>query len=553
MHVNISRRGAAGLGVGGTADLATDVRTLSWRGCAAVQNVHAGCSFGDLIVRSIAQHGDRVAFQQGDRWLSYRKLGEQISQVCQVFEEHGLRKGDGVAHLTQNCPEEFIVSAAAYIAGLRYVPLHPRGSLDDFSYIIGDSEASAVVIQTGTFPEVAAGLVLPSDVVLFSHSRWEGGVDLFRAAGERTPAPLVVRSAEDDIARVAYTGGTTGRPKGVMQSHRSLVACTVISVAEMEWPQDLRFLCCTPMSHATAYLIMPVLTQGGTFVLQTNFSPANFCEQVERFRITSTFLVPTMIYSLLDDPVLDRHDMSSLQHVLYGASPASPTRLREAMKRFGPVFQQAYGLTESPNCITTLKPAEHLTDDDQRFSSCGIPYMGMQVVVQDDDGQLVPSGSVGEVCVRGPLVMQGYWHTPEETAAAMSGDWFHTGDMGYFDDRGLLFLVDRKKDMIISGGFNVYAREVEDVLTAHPAVAQAAVIGVPDKKWGEAVKALVVLRSGSQVSGEELISAVKQAKGSVQAPKSVDFVDGLPVTAIGKLDKKAIRAPFWKDSQRQVH
>jgi fatty-acyl-CoA synthase len=261
-----------------------------------------------------------------------------------------------------------------------------------------------------------------------------------------------------------------------------------------------------------------------------------------------------MVYVLLDHPGIAEADLRSIELIIYGASPMSPARLIEAMKRFGPVFMQLYAQSEAPNTVTVLHKADH---DPERFphrlASCGVPVVGNQVKLLDPDGREVPAGDVGEICVRGPLVMAGYWNKPEETARALRHGWLYTGDLARRDEDGFLYIVDRSKDMIISGGFNVYPREIEDVLTAHPAVAAAAVIGVPDEKWGEAVKAVVVLKAGSSASAEALIALVRDRKGVVYAPKSVDFADSLPVTGLGKPDKKVLRARYWGAQQRAVH
>jgi len=284
------------------------------------------------------------------------------------------------------------------------------------------------------------------------------------------------------------------------------------------------------------------------------FTPEKFIRLVEQHRITATFLVPTMIYVLLDSPARQGADLSSLQLVIYGASPMSPARLTEGIREFGPVFMQLYAQTEAPNTVTVLHQHEHdPVHHPERLASCGTPCVGTQVRLLDDDGHAVPRGEVGEICVRGPLVMQGYWNKPEETAKALRHGWLYTGDMARQDADGYLYIVDRSKDMIISGGFNVYPREVEDALSQHPAVAAAAVVGVPDAKWGEAVRALVVCKPGASVPAEELIALVRERKGSVYAPKAIDFVDSLPVTGLGKLDKKAIRARFWQGQGRAIH
>jgi fatty-acyl-CoA synthase len=283
------------------------------------------------------------------------------------------------------------------------------------------------------------------------------------------------------------------------------------------------------------------------------FEPGSVLEAIERDRITTTMLVPSMLYALLDHPKFDETDLSSLQTIYYGASPMSPVRLAEAIRRLGPIFFQFYGQTECPQTVCVLRKEEHDPEDLARLASCGRPVPWVTVGLLDDAGNEVAKGEPGELCVRGPLVMKGYWNKPEETAGALSGDWLHTGDVAREDAQGFFTIVDRKKDMIVSGGFNVFPREIEDVLLTHPSVAAAAVVGVPDDKWGEAVKAVVVLRPGATVDRDELIALVKERKGSHHAPKSVDLVDSIPLSPLGKPDKKALRARYWGDTDRNVH
>jgi len=328
---------------------------------------------------------------------------------------------------------------------------------------------------------------------------------------------------------------------------------TLTEMAEWDWPREPRFLAVTPITHAAGAIVLPVLLRSGTVIVARGFEPQRFVELVARHRATMTFVVPTMIYRLLDEPQLDTAALASLEVVIYGAAPIAPARLADALRRFGPVFMQLYGQTEAPNAITALRRADHDPQrHPQRLASCGLPIGASQVALLDEAGHEVPAGEVGEICVRGPLVAAGYWNRPDETAQAFRHGWLHTGDLARRDADGFLYIVDRSKDMIVSGGFNVYPREVEDVLTAHPAVAAAGVIGVPDDTWGEAVKAVVVLRTGATVSAEELIALVRERKGPVQAPKSVDFVDALPVTGLGKPDKKALRARYWAGAARGV-
>jgi fatty-acyl-CoA synthase len=281
------------------------------------------------------------------------------------------------------------------------------------------------------------------------------------------------------------------------------------------------------------------------------FDPERFLDTIAREKINFTLMVPTMIYVALDHPALDRTDLSSLELVLYGASPMSPTRLVEGLERIGPVFSQLYGQTECYP-VSVLRKGDHDAKRPELFASCGFPIAGCRVSLRDEDNNEVKPGEAGEICVQAAHVMEQYWNKPEQTAEAFAGGWLHTGDIARADERGYLYIVDRKKDMIVSGGFNIFPREVEDVLSSHPDVAMAAVIGVPHEKWGEAVAALVVAKPGASVEAEALMQLVKDRKGSTHAPKQVEFVDALPLTAVGKVDKKVLRAKFWAGRSRQV-
>ena len=274
---------------------------------------------------------------------------------------------------------------------------------------------------------------------------------------------------------------------------------------------------------------------------------------IEKHKITTTFLVPVMIYMLLDSRRRRPPTCRAWRRLIYGASAMSPTRLAEGIRKWGPIFFQCYGQSEAPMVLSHLKKADHDLDRPERLASCGRPTPWVRLALLDDDNNEVDPGESGEICVRGPLVMAGIPRPPEQTAEAFAGGWMHTGDVGRFDEDGFLYIVDRKKDMIISGGFNVFPREVEDVIATHPSVAQVAVIGVPDETWGEAVKAVVVPRPGESVDAGELVALVKQAKGPVQAPKSVDIVDAIPLSALGKPDKKALREQYWGDRERGVN
>ncbi|MBT4519681.1 MAG: AMP-binding protein, partial [Halieaceae bacterium] len=337
--------------------------------------------------------------------------------------------------------------------------------------------------------------------------------------------------------------------------YRSTAYMTQIQMAEWEFPDPLRMLIATPLSHAAAAFFIPVLQKGGAFYVMSGFSPDLFFDMVQEHRITSTMLVPVMLYYLLDSPRSTTADMSSMGTLFYGASPMSPARLVEGIEKWGQIFYQFFGQSEAPMVLANMTKAEHDLTKPDRLSSCGRPSPWIHMALLDGDGKAVAQGEPGEICVRAPLVMKGYKDMPEQTAEAFAGGWMHTGDIGRLDQEGFLYIVDRTKDMIVTGGFNVFPREIEDVLSGHEAVGQVVVIGVPDEKWGESVKAVVVLKPTFEASDalvEDLQNRVKDAKGSVQSPKSIDFVDTLPLTPVGKLDKKAVRAPYWKGSDRGV-
>jgi acyl-CoA synthetase (AMP-forming)/AMP-acid ligase II len=363
----------------------------------------------------------------------------------------------------------------------------------------------------------------------------------------------------DAVVVLSATGGTTGAPKGVMNTHRSTQTFCAHFMMSCHYPADERpvNLAAAPITHTAGLLSLPCTARGGTVVVLTKPDPVQLLGAIQKHRVTEFFLPPTVIYRLLDIPDLARKaDFSSLRYFLYGAAPMSVEKLKQAIATFGPVMMGGYGQTEAPTSISFLTPAEHFVDGrvapDERLASVGRPNPLVRVEIMDDDNQILSTGATGEICVRGDLVMKGYYKAPGKTAETIVDGWLHTGDIGHLDADGYLHITDRKKDMIITGGFNVYPSEVEQVIWGHPAVRDCAVIGVPDAHWGEAVTAVVELNAGQQVGADELIALCKDVLGSVKAPKSVEFVDSLPRSPVGKVLKKDLRAKYWRGEARKI-
>ncbi|MCK9923406.1 AMP-binding protein [Frankia sp. AgPm24] len=517
-------------------------------------DLYRGSYFPDLLLAALRRDPARPAIYLGEEILTLGQLAERISQYAQAYAARGVGAGSGVAVLSTNRPEVLYAMGAYLMNGARNTPLHPLGSLDDHAYVLRDAEIETLVFDPSFAPRAAAlREQVPGLKRLLSFGPSEVGEDLVALAATFAPAPLVAPAVDpESISALAYTGGTTGQPKGVMATYRGSAAMAHILISEWQWPADLRHLVCTPLSHAGSSFIIPVLHRGGSVVVLPKFDAGAVLAAIERYRITSLFLVPSMIYALLDHPAFAETDLSSLETVFYGASAMSPARLREAIGKLGPIFFQFYGQTEAPQTLFVLRKEEHDPDSPARLASCGRPVPWVHIALLDEAGDPVPPGEPGEICVRGPLVMKGYWNKPEATAEVFAGGWLHTGDVARQDPDGFYTIVDRRKDMIVSGGFNVFPREIEDVLSEHPGVAASAVIGVPDPKWGEAVTAVVVRRPGVEVSVEELRALVKERKGPHYSPKTIEFTDAVPLTAVGKPDKKALRARYWSGSARQI-
>jgi fatty-acyl-CoA synthase len=515
--------------------------------------VYSGPTVSQQSLRALARHPDRDAFVWDTGRLTYAATLDLIGRMQAVFAAQGLGRGQHVALLTANRAEAWCAGVAAQACGLAITWLHPMGSLADQQDQMEDFEADALVVDAAGFGDrgghLAAGNAAPRVVLTLGPASY--GRDLLALAQSVGASRPVDLAQPGDIAILNYTGGTTGKSKGAVRRHGNQPASTTVVLADFDLPRDPSYLAISPISHVAGTKILPSLMRGGTTHLLRGFDPEQVLATIARERINFALLVPTMIYGILDHPGLDGADLSSLELLMYGASPMSPTRLIEGLERIGPVFAQLYGQTECYP-ISYLSRADHDPARPERFAACGFPVASCDVALLDDDGAPVAPGEAGEICARSPYVMDEYWKRPEQTAETLQGGWLHTGDVARADEEGCLFIVDRKKDMIVSGGFNIYPREVEDALSTHPGVASAAVIGVPDPKWGEAVMAMVVRRPGAEVTAEALMSQVKAMKGGPHTPKRIEFVDALPLTGVGKVDKKALRSSYWANQERMV-
>src|SRR5262245_35423364 len=507
-----------------------------------------------MLLRTLARYPDRPAFVWDDGRLTYRATLDLIGRLQAAMAAVGLKKGQTAAFLSANSAHMWCAGVAAGALGLVTTWLHPLGALGDHLDVIEDAEASVLIVDPRTHGqrggELAAAAAARLKVVL-TMGKAGFGRDLLSAAEKIGAATPVDVTRPDDYAIINYTGGTTGKSKGAIRRHRSTAAMSVAVAADFELPAVPRYLAAAPITHVSGTKVLPSFLKGGTVHLLKGFEPEKFLATIEREKINCTLMVPTMIYVVLDHPKLDRTDLSSLELLLYGASPMSPTRLVEGLERVGPVFSQLYGQTECYP-VSVLGKADHDAKRPELCASCGFPVAACSVSRRDDDNNAVKQGEAGEICVRAPHAMEQYWKRPEQTAETFKGGWLHTGDIARADERGYLYIVDRKKDMIVSGGFNIYPREVEDVISSHPDVAMVAVIGVPHEKWGEAVTALVVTKQGARPAPEALMQLVKDRKGGTHAPKQVEFVETLPLTAVGKVDKKVLRAKYWAGRERMV-
>jgi long-chain acyl-CoA synthetase len=513
-------------------------------------------SIADIVRVHSAERPDAVALEVGERTITFAELDTRSSRAANAFRVAGVQFGDRVAFIDKNGAEFFDVTYGLAKLGAVGVAVNWRLAPPEMLQIIEDSGAQVVVVGSEFFGHIEAIedrlTKVHTIVAVGSHDRWPTFDDWI--AGHPADDPGVT-TGPTDVAFQLYTSGTTGLPKGVILTNNNFFGAVSGIAEQWRFTPDSVNLALMPAFHiAGAGWAMVGHYFGCTNVVMRDIDPAAILAAVPRHRITNAFMVPAVIQFLLVTPGIEHTDFSSLRTLVYGASPISDNVLVKGIERFGCEFIQVYGLTETTGAITQLEGVDH--DPEHRpglLRSCGKPYPWVEVRIVDANGDDVATGVVGELWTRSHQNMAGYWNKPSATAATITPDgWLKTGDAGYLDDKGYIYLYDRVKDMIVSGGENVYPAEVENVLMAHPDVADVAVIGVPDEKWGEAVKAVVVPAAGSQPTEADLIAYARDQLAGYKLPKSVDFTEALPRNPSGKLFKRQLREPYWEGVDRNV-
>ncbi|WP_433680303.1 acyl-CoA synthetase [Nocardia sp. CA-119907] len=506
--------------------------------------------------RAVRQHPDDVMLICGERTTTFQQVHDRVARLAGALRGLGVADGDRVAMLGLNSDRYGEYLLAVPWANAVVNPVNIRWSPAEIIYSLADSQTAVLFIDDAfapMLPALKAGYPELKTVIHYGDGPTPEGALSYEELVAATDPIEDARRGGDELAGLFYTGGTTGFPKGVMLSHANLINSTLGALATGYLPHPgARFLHAAPMFHLadlagwTAQVML-----GGSHIIIPMFEPQAVLKAISDHRATDTLLVPVMIQLVVDHPARADYDLTSMEHILYGASPISEAVLDRAMKAFPSAgFTQCYGMTELAPVATLLGPEDH---EKGLLRAAGRAAPHVEVRIVDDLGNEVPRGTVGEIVVRGANVMLGYWNRPEDTAAAVRDGWMHTGDGGYMDEDGYVFVVDRIKDMIVSGGENVYSAEVENAIATHPAVASCAVVGVPDTEWGERVHAVVICQPGAEVTVDEIRDHTKALIAGYKAPRSLELVTELPISGAGKILKRELRKKYWGEDARQVN
>ncbi|SER85084.1 class I adenylate-forming enzyme family protein [Sphingobium sp. YR768] len=512
----------------------------------------------DYFDRGLRIAHDKPCMIEGDRQKTYAQVAARANAIAALLIADGFAPGAHAAVLSGNAMVAFEAVLGILRADGVWAMANNRASASENAYLFDLLDIDTLFVHSEVADRISEFRAqCPNIRRYIALDRPFDEADFFledRIDAEAPPVPQRRAGAVEELGFLANTGGTTGRSKGVMLTNGNWQALVSSLVASMPMTTPPVNMVAAPMTHAAGPLALASMALGGTVVILPKFDPGPVIEAIEQHRVTYMFLPPTAIYMLLSHPGVAQADFSSLQYISYAGAPMSLDRLKEAIAVFGPVMNASFGQTEAPMCVTAMPPHEHLNDagDLAHPGSCGRPNLLSIVEIMDDDGNILPPGERGEIVVRGPLVMAGYYKNPQATAEVSTHGWHHTGDIGVRDEDGWFYVVDRKKDMIISGGFNVYPAEVEKALLAHDAVQDCAVVGIPDEKWGEAVIAFVEARPGHKPQEATLIAFAREALGAVKTPKRIEIVRQLPRTNAGKVSRAELRKPYWDDAGRAI-
>ena len=512
----------------------------------------------DFFSAGVAYYPDNVAFVDGDQSMTFAEAHVEVNRFAGAIKALGFNKGDKAGVLAPNSIDAFMALLGVFRSQLTWLPVNPRNSVAVNIDLMDRFECDVLMYHSKYRAEAEA---IKAEV-----SRIQKLVCIDE---EHAEYPSILSYSCDpeasfeeddwdmeDVFGIFATGGTTGKSKGVMVSHRAVYTMAANLFAHLSYHDNTAHLVVAPMTHTAGVLGCMHFARGGKNVIMSEVVPDEILRNVQEHDITHLFLPPTVLYALLSQPNVKDFDYSSLQHFIVAAAPVSLEKLKEATEVFGPVMTEIFGQTEAPATILAKAPWDYINADgslnEKRLASAGRPCVLNRVGIMDDDGNLLPKGEAGEIVVKGDLVAPGYFKNPEATAEIRTFGWHHTGDVGIMDEDGFVTIVDRKKDMIITGGFNVFPNEIEQVISGIDGVLDCSVIGVPDEKWGEAVKAVVQLAPGASVEAETIMATVKDKLGSVKAPKSVDFIDQMPLSPAGKVLKKELRSQYWEGATRGV-
>lgn len=516
---------------------------------------------GDIVRRDAKLYGKKVGLIHEEKHFTYREINNRVNRLANGLIRLGFEKGSRVAVMADNCHEFVEAYFAIAKAGLVIVPVSSRLTAAEVSYIIDNSDSAVMMYQEGfqdmvhkikeDFPQIKYFLPI-------GNGDRTGGNDyesfLEKFSEDEPEGKFSLR--EDDMVMIMYTSGATGKPKGVMTSHRNILANTMtLSFEHRIVPEDITLLVMPLYHNGGLWPLMVHFYRGGRVILLERFDVEEVLALVEKEKVTFLNLVPTTLIRLISPPDFEKYNLDSLRTIMYAGAPIALSKIQEAMRKLGEYrFYTGLGSTEASGSMLSLPNSEHALEGPmaEKLSSVGRDSINVEVRVVDAKGRDVKSGEVGEIIAKGDNIALGYWKLPAETAETFRNGWLYTGDMARVDSDGYVYIVDRKKDMIISGGENISSKEVEDVIFRHPAVHEAAVIGVPDEEWGEAVKALVALKPGMKATEQEIIDFCKDSLSSFKKPKSVDFLDELPKNPAGKVHKVELREKYWRGREKKI-